>query len=167
MFKEFKIKPITRLAHMITDDDYVEKVGEKEFILQSEGGNIHFVAYEQPELGDYVIYLNQDDVYHCNAKVFAERNVLDKDAVNTVTQERVESRIVNKSVKTLDLFGKPMTQVSVMLENGFAIVESTTCVDPANYSEEIGSDICLGKIIDRIWLLEGYLLQEKISQFNK
>ena len=82
---------------------------------------------------------------------------------NTVTQERVTSRIIEKKVETLDLFGKPITQVSVKLNNGFTIVESTTSVDPANYSEKIGEQICMDRILRKIWLLEGYLLQEKLS----
>ena len=64
------------MAHVITDNDFIEQVGEKEFVLQTEVGNIEFVAYESPEIGDYVVYLNKDDVYHCNAKVFAERNII-------------------------------------------------------------------------------------------
>lgn len=86
---------------------------------------------------------------------------------NTVTLERVMSRIKEKKVQTLDLFGKPMTQVSVILKNGFTMVESTTCVDPVNYSEEIGVEICMKKITDRIWILEGYLLQEKLYKEEK
>ncbi|MDU2660038.1 MAG: Gp49 family protein, partial [Clostridioides difficile] len=42
---------------------------------------------------------------------------------------------------------------------GFEIVESTGCVDKANYSEDIGAEICLNKIKDKIWYLLGFLLQ--------
>lgn len=31
------------------------------------------------------------------------------------------------------------------MENGFTLRESTTCVDPSNYSEDIGKEICLKK----------------------
>ena len=76
MFKEYESKPIMRLAHEITDNDFILAVGEKMFELQSKDGDIEFVAYEQPEVGDYVVFLNDEDVYHCNAKVFEERNIV-------------------------------------------------------------------------------------------
>ncbi len=60
-------------------------------------------------------------------------------------------------------FGKPVTYVTVRMENGFTIRESTTCVDPANYNEEIGKKICLDKIRDTIYLLLGYELQSQIK----
>lgn len=50
------------------------------------------------------------------------------------------------------------------MKNGFVIRESTTCVDPANYSEEIGKQICLGRIENKIWEYLGFLLQEQVSQ---
>ena len=47
------------------------------------------------------------------------------------------------------------------MKNGFTLRESTTCVDPANYNEEIGKEICLQKIEDKVWFLLGYALQDK------
>ncbi len=78
----------------------------------------------------------------------------------TVTQEQVNKCIVEKEVSTIRLVGKDHTLVAVRLQNGFTIVETTTCVDPNNYDEKIGADMCMKKIIDKIWLLEGYVLQE-------
>ncbi len=83
---------------------------------------------------------------------------------NTVTVDRVKSRIVEKEVKTIDLVGKKHTIVAVKLANGFTCVETSTCVDPANYSEEVGAEICMARIENKIWMLEGYLLQESLSQ---
>ena len=71
----------------------------------------------------------------------------------------------NRDIITTDMVGKPHTIVTVELKNGFTITEVSTCVDPANFSEEIGVEICMKKIEDKIWMLEGYLLQE--SLFNK
>ncbi len=39
---------------------------------------IRFKAYEPPMAGDYIVYLNNNDVYHCSEKVFKERNVVPK-----------------------------------------------------------------------------------------
>lgn len=84
----------------------------------------------------------------------------------TITKEQVERNMKDVLVRTEIEFGKPVTYVTVRMENGFTLRESTTCVDPANYDEKIGKRICLNKIKDRIWHLLGFLLQENISGFD-
>lgn len=59
----------------------------------------------------------------------------------------------------ISTIGEKTTLVRVVLVNGFEIVESTGCVDKANYREEIGANICLEKIKNKIWYLLGFLLQ--------
>ena len=54
------------------------------------------------------------------------------------------------------------TVVYCKLPNGFNIVESYTFANHEDYDEEIGADICLDKIMDRIWELEDYRLHEKM-----
>ena len=81
---------------------------------------------------------------------------------NTVTVEQVKENMQDVMVRTLDDFGKPCTYVTVRMKNGFTLRESTTCVDPANYDENIGKEICLKKIEDKVWFLLGYQLQEDL-----
>lgn len=81
---------------------------------------------------------------------------------NTVTIEQVKENMQDVLVRTLDDFGKPCTYVTVRMKNGFTLRESTTCVDPANYDENIGKEICLRKIEDKVWFLLGYQLQEDL-----
>ena len=81
---------------------------------------------------------------------------------NTVTAEQVKENMQDVIVRTLDDFGKPTTYVAVKMKNGFTVRESTTCVNPSNYNEEIGKQICLEKIEDKIWFLLGYQLQEDL-----
>lgn len=80
-----------------------------------------------------------------------------------VTTEEVKENMQDVIVRTLDDFGKPCTYVAVRMKNGFILRESTTCVDPANYNE-IGKQICLEKIEEKIWVLLEYALQEKYYQ---
>lgn len=86
---------------------------------------------------------------------------------NSVTIEQVRANMQDVIVRTLQDFEKPCTYVTVRMKNGFTIRESTTCVDPANYDEEIGKQICLEKIEDKIWFLLGYALQDKIANTPK
>jgi hypothetical protein len=81
---------------------------------------------------------------------------------NTVTIEQVKENMQDVIVRTLQDFGKPCTYVTVRMKNGFTLRESTTCVDPANYDEEIGKEICLKRIENQIWFLLGYQLQEDL-----
>ena len=87
--------------------------------------------------------------------------------MNTVTQEEVNKNMQDVLVRTVEEFGKPTTYVTVRMENGFTLRESTTCVDPSNYSEDIGKEICLKRIEDKIWFLLGYNLQSKLASKQK
>jgi hypothetical protein len=51
------------------------------------------------------------------------------------------------------------TVVKATLINEFVIVESSSCVDVANYDDEIGRDICKDRIKNKVWELLGFLLQ--------
>lgn len=74
----------------------------------------------------------------------------------SIGQEMVNNFIAYYETHTM---GDSTTVVRCVLRNGFAIVESSSCVDPANYSEKMGEEICLNKIKDKIWELLGFLLQ--------
>lgn len=84
-----------------------------------------------------------------------------------VTPEEVKDNMQDVIVRTLDDFGKPCTYVTVRMKNGFTLRESTTCVDPANYDEEIGKKICLKRIEEKVWYLLGYSLQTELSAKNR
>lgn len=84
-----------------------------------------------------------------------------------VTQKDVDENMKDVLVRTVEEFGKPSTYVTVKMKNGFILRDSTTCIDPANYSEEIGKEICLKRIEDKIWFLLGYALQDKAFNEGK
>lgn len=81
---------------------------------------------------------------------------------NTVTNEQVLDILDNSEIEVVTL-GEKTTVVAVTLPNGFVIVESSSCVDPANYDEKLGADICLKRVENKIWELEGYVLQSKMA----
>lgn len=87
--------------------------------------------------------------------------------MNTVTKEEIKAHILDVICNTAIEFGKPVTYVTVRMKNGFTLRESTTCVDPDNYDEETGKQICLEKIKDKIRFLLGYVLQDKVyKEYN-
>ncbi|PEM65353.1 hypothetical protein CN613_25440 [Bacillus pseudomycoides] len=80
-----------------------------------------------------------------------------------VTAEQVEEIMKNAKVLISTEFGK-CTVVTVKLPNGFTITESSGCVDPSNYDVRLGTDICLKRIRNKVWELEGYVLQKKVHE---
>lgn len=81
---------------------------------------------------------------------------------NFVSTERVESVLEESEFLVYNKVYGNTTIVVAILPNNFIIVESSGCVNPDNYSEEIGKNICLDKIKKKIWELEGYALQDRI-----
>jgi hypothetical protein len=85
---------------------------------------------------------------------------------NTVTQEQVDNIFLNSELNYSTLFGK-CTVLTCQLPNGFIIVESSACVDPVNFDETIGADICNERVKNKIWELEGYYLQSELAEANR
>lgn len=80
---------------------------------------------------------------------------------NTVTKSVIDELMESCDIAVTTAFDK-CTIVACKLPNGFVIVESSSCVDPANYDEDMGVDICMKNIEKKLWELEGYLLQNKM-----
>ncbi len=76
MFKEYESKPITRLALQITDLTELESVDDT--TLRFTKGKVAVLVkhYEPVKVGDFIVYLNESDIYHCSEKVFKERNIV-------------------------------------------------------------------------------------------
>lgn len=77
----------------------------------------------------------------------------------SIGQEMVDDFIAHIEVQTL---GDKTTVVRAVLRNGFELVESSSCVSKENYSEELGAQICMNKIKDKVWFLLGFLLQTAV-----
>ena len=77
----------------------------------------------------------------------------------SVSQKIVDEFITKTEVTTM---GEKTTVVRAVLRNGFEIVESSSCVSPENYDEELGAEICLEKIRNKVWFLLGFLLQTAV-----
>lgn len=81
----------------------------------------------------------------------------------SVTQDDINKLLKEAEVGVATVYDK-CTMVSVKLKNGFIITESSACVDPANYDIETGVDICLDRISNKLWELEGYALQKRLYE---
>lgn len=80
----------------------------------------------------------------------------------SLTQEEIDDIIKESEIITMTMFDKT-TIVIAKLPNGFVIVESSSCVSPENYDVAVGKEICMERIENKIWELEGYALQKKLG----
>lgn len=85
---------------------------------------------------------------------------------NKINNETFNNFIAEEIVETQEIFGKPTTVIHVKLVNGMIISDMTTCVDPKNYSEEIGAEILRKRIADKIWFGLGFCLQSGAYGIN-
>lgn len=83
----------------------------------------------------------------------------------TITNEYIDEIIEDSYFEVKTMFDK-CTVVACKLPNGFVIVESSACVSPENYDENVGVENCIKKIRDKIWELEGYRLQQYMYEEN-
>lgn len=55
-----------------------------------------------------------------------------------------------------------LTFCVLVLANGFTITGESACASPENFDAALGRKIARKNAVDKIWLLEGYLLKEKL-----
>ena len=101
-----------------------------------------------------------------------------------VTPEHIESIIVSEhyftagdgyagvaalTAKEDDIISAPesldlLTFCVLVLQNGFTVTGESACASPENFDAEIGRNIARQNAVNKIWLLEGYLLKQKLSE---
>lgn len=77
---------------------------------------------------------------------------------NKISKKDID-KILEDSFMEVEQYGNKTTVLKATLPNGFVIVESSSCVDPKNFDMKVGEEICLDKLVNKIWELEGYNLQ--------
>lgn len=80
--------------------------------------------------------------------------------MNKITQEHIDATIVSKTFIVLP--DGVTTICQLILKNGFSVLGSSACVDPANFNLQMGRDIAFANARDKVWQLEGYLLKEEM-----
>lgn len=81
---------------------------------------------------------------------------------NTITKAFIDELIA--ASKRLDTkLGEKTTVVHLTLPNGWEMVETSGCVDPANYNHDLGVATCMRRLVDRVWQIEGYRLQCQLA----
>lgn len=73
-----------------------------------------------------------------------------------ILKEDVEKFITDVEVMTA---GNKTTVVNAHTLTGFDVVKHSSCVDPKNYSEELGKQYAMKEVVNTIWAHLGFVLQ--------
>ena len=60
--------------------------------------------------------------------------------------------------------GTQLTVCCMTLKNGFTVTGESACASPENFNQEIGEKIAFDMARNKIWVLEGYLLKQKLFE---
>jgi len=62
--------------------------------------------------------------------------------------------------------GTTLTVCCLHVRNGFTVTGESASASPENFDAEIGRKIARSNAREKIWMLEGYLLKEKLFRLN-
>ena len=83
--------------------------------------------------------------------------------------EYILPRDVCKRDNGVEVFDAPLplqtlTFCIITIENGFTVTGESACASPENFDADIGKEIAYANAREKIWVLEGYLLKERLHQ---
>ena len=90
-----------------------------------------------------------------------EKEIQDKGlSAPRLTLADIDAAIVSESFTVLPS-GKAMV-CELILRNGFSVSGESACVSKENFNFEIGEKIAREDARKKVWMLEGYALQERL-----
>ena len=124
---------------------------------------------EAEESGDgYRVYHKDNMEAYCPKDLFNKVYIEVNDNKDLPSGVSISQQMVNDFIDKVEsmTMGEKTTVTQITLKNGFIITESSSCVDPKNYSMEIGEEINLEHAKNKIWELLGFLLQTAYHGFK-
>lgn len=82
---------------------------------------------------------------------------------NKITLQQITT-LIDSAEKQEHVFWDKELVISYKLPNGFTVLGRGACVDPANFNLEIGRQVAREDAMNKLWQLEGYLLQDKLHK---
>lgn len=79
-----------------------------------------------------------------------------------LTPEHLDSVIVGEDYYVFP--GTTLTVCALKLRNGFVVTGESAAAAPENFDAEIGKKIARQNAREKIWMLEGYLLKQRIFE---
>lgn len=100
-------------------------------------------ADEDPQKEGYLVQYSDDYFSWSPKEVFEKAYLRVDDNHNLPSGVSIGSNMVDDFIKEIHVstLGDRTTLVRCVLVNGFEIIETSACVDPLNYNEELGASI--------------------------
>lgn len=92
-----------------------------------------------------------------------EKEIQDKNLnAPRLTPELISDAIRGKDFHVFE--GSCLTVCCLTLQNGFTVTGESACASPENFDAEIGEKIAFENARNKIWMLEGYLLKQRLLE---
>lgn len=78
-----------------------------------------------------------------------------------LTPAHIDAKVKDKAFHVFT--GSCLTVCCLTLQNGFTVTGESACASPENFNQEIGEKIAFENARDKIWMLEGYLLKQGLT----
>lgn len=84
---------------------------------------------------------------------------------NSVTINDIESEIIKETYHVFE--GTTVTVCLLTLKNGYQVIGHSACVDPKNFSKELGEQLARGKAVYKCWELLGFRLRDELAKVEE
>jgi hypothetical protein len=99
----------------------------------------------------------------------SEKAIEEKIIENNLTAPRIRPSDIDDVIMGKDFhrLTPTLTVCVITLANGFTVTGESACASPENYNAEIGMEISFANAREKIWVLEGYLLKDALTQVGQ
>lgn len=103
---------------------------------------------------------------HIESVIVSEHYFTAADGIAGHHQYLIDSKADDEKVDELNIPQQTslLTFCVLVLRNGFTVTGESACASPENFDAEIGRKIARENAVNKIWLLEGYLLKQRLSE---
>jgi len=89
--------------------------------------------------------------------------------LNKPTYLRVTPQIIDSTIQGVEYIrveNSTLTFCILTLQNGFSVTGQSACASVETFDKKIGEEIAFENAREKIWLLEGYLLKQRLFENN-
>ncbi|EOA1069412.1 Gp49 family protein [Salmonella enterica] len=103
---------------------------------------------------------------HIESVIASEHYFTAADGIAGRHQYLMDSKADDEKVDELNIPQQTslLTFCVLVLRNGFTVNGESACASPENFDPEIGRKIARENAVNKIWMLEGYLLKQIMSE---
>jgi len=122
-------------------------------------GYVHTGKVSIPDRPGYLVEYSDGYKSWSPAKAF-ESSHLEIDDPTKITEADID-RFIGNSEETVSVgkLDEKTTLVKLIPRTGFVQYGVSNCVDPKNYDELLGAEICMKRLRSRLWSMLGFVLQ--------